>query len=83
MTTAVIYTKTTCPYCVRAKEILAEQGVSVVEHVYGTGSFPSKEYLTEQLGVSVSSVPQIVLDGKHIGGCTELAAHYGVPVWKK
>lgn len=65
-----IYTTTVCPYCVRAKELLKKKDVKYTE--YNVGSDPSK--LKEMLEKSNGSktVPQIFINGKHIGGCDEL-----------
>ena len=35
MSKAVVYSKTTCPWCIKAKELLAQKGVQVEEHVLG------------------------------------------------
>lgn len=78
MSKAIVYSKETCPWCVKAKELLASKGVTVEEHVFGSDKFKSKEALQESLGHQVNTVPQIVLDGRYIGGYTELAAYYGV-----
>lgn len=81
MSETIVYGKTTCPYCVRAKEILAEQGVAYREVLFGSPEFPNKQVLEEALGVQIQTVPQIVLNGEYIGGCDKLAAKFGVPVW--
>lgn len=81
MSETIIYTTATCPYCVRAKEILKEQGVNFREVLKGQPGFETKEQLQESIGAVVHTVPQIVLNGTYIGGCDKLAAHYGVPVW--
>jgi glutaredoxin 3 len=78
MSKAVIYSRTSCPWCVKAKQILTDKGVQFEEHVFGSEQFKDKQALQEKLGKPVSTVPQIVLDGQYIGGCTELAKHFGV-----
>ncbi len=83
MSETIVYSKTTCPYCVRAKEILKEQGVTFREVLYGSEEFPNREALQAKLGVVVSTVPQVVLEGKYVGGCDKLAAHFGVEVFPK
>lgn len=57
-----IITKDDCPYCVRAKALLTQQGISY------------KEIKREEVkDFAFATVPQIWLDGQHIGGYTELA----------
>lgn len=78
MSRAVIYSKDHCPWCVKAKQLLAEKGVAYEEIVYGTPRAANKEVISEAVGQPISTLPQIILDGKYIGGYTQLAAHYGV-----
>lgn len=78
MSKAVIYTKPTCPYCVKAKQLLVEKNVQVEEHIFGESpKAMSKQHIEEAVGHPVNTVPQIVLDGRYIGGYTELVAFYG------
>lgn len=75
---AVIFGRPGCPYCVRAKQIaetLTEQRDDfkfryVDIHAEGI----SKADLEKTVGKPVETVPQIFLDEKHIGGCTEFEA---------
>ncbi len=79
MSTAVVYSKTTCPWCIKAKELLAQKGVQVEEHVLGQSpKAMTKEAICEAVGREINTVPQIVLDGVYIGGYTDLARYYGV-----
>ncbi|MEX0692966.1 MAG: glutaredoxin 3 [Rhodospirillales bacterium] len=60
-----IYTTPFCPYCSRAKNLLNSKGVEFIEHdVMMSASLRKK--MTEMAG-GASSVPQIFVDGKHIG----------------
>ncbi len=60
-----IYTTPSCPYCARAKDLLSTKGVAFVEHdVMMSASLRKK--MTEMAG-GARSVPQIFVDGKHIG----------------
>ncbi|QDJ96348.1 glutaredoxin [Xanthomonas phage Xoo-sp13] len=77
MSRAVVYTRSSCPWCVKAKELLTAQGISFVEHVIGSPEFADKESLQAKLGRPVNTVPQIVLDGAYVGGYTDLAAKLG------
>jgi glutaredoxin 3 len=65
-----IYTKFGCPYCARAKRLLEEKGVAYEE--YEINSVPGKR--EEMLGRSNgrTTVPQIFIDGRHVGGSDDL-----------
>ncbi|HKK23009.1 MAG TPA: glutaredoxin 3 [Pseudohaliea sp.] len=60
-----------CPYCVAARDLLRAKGVSVDE--IDLTSEPSRRAEMESLS-GRSSVPQIFVDGEHIGGYDDLAA---------
>jgi glutaredoxin len=66
---AIVWTKDACPYCVQAKALLEQQGIEYEEKKIGVN------YTREQLLEAVPTartVPQIFLDGTHVGGFTEL-----------
>ncbi|MBD1390030.1 glutaredoxin, GrxA family [Neiella sp. HB171785] len=72
---AVIFGRPGCPYCVRAKQ-LAEQLTEARDDfkfryvdIHAEGI--SKADLSKTVGHEVETVPQIFLDEKHIGGCTD------------
>ncbi len=67
-----IYTKFLCGYCARAKHLLAAKGVEVEE----TDITMNAEKRQEMLGRSNGqfTVPQIFINGQHIGGSDDLAA---------
>ncbi len=67
-----IYTKMGCPYCTRAKRLLADKGVEFVEHDITMGGPGRAEMLRRAPGAS--TVPQIFIDDKAIGGSDDLAA---------
>lgn len=73
MRTAEIYTKPTCPWCTRAKALLKQNNISYVEFILGIDGV-SKETVEAKIGngVKVTTVPQIFIDSKYVGGCTEL-----------
>ena len=79
MSTAEIYTKPTCPYCVKAKNILNGKNIKYTEYTVGQDGI-TKETIEQKIGqnASVKTVPQIFLDGKYIGGCAELMKHFGL-----
>ncbi len=67
-----IYTKFGCPYCARAKSLLEQKGVDYEE--FEINSVPGKR--DEMLGRANgrTTVPQIFIDGRHVGGSDDLAA---------
>ena len=65
-----IYTKDWCPYCVRAKRLLAENGVEVVEYAVDLGGNKKSEMIDRAGGRT--TVPQIFIGGNHVGGCDDL-----------
>jgi len=67
-----IYTKAFCGYCYRAKALLADKGVAFEEYDITMGGPQRAEMIERAHGGT--TVPQIFIDGKHIGGSDELAA---------
>jgi glutaredoxin 3 len=67
----VIYTQEWCPYCVRAKALLGRKGAAFQEIDAPGGSAARAESLAR---TGRTSVPQIFIGGKHIGGCDDLLA---------
>jgi len=67
-----IYTKMFCPYCVRAKKLLADKGVSFEEYDITMGGPQRAEMIQRAQGRT--TVPQIFIDGQHVGGSDALAA---------
>lgn len=67
-----IYSTKTCPYCVRAKQLLDRKGAEYV--VYDvTGDQDARDKMTERAGGS-HTVPQIFINDVHYGGCDDLYA---------
>jgi len=67
-----IYTKLLCPFCIRAKRLLRAKGVAFNE-IDVTMRPNARAQMRERAG-GVHTVPQIFVDGLHIGGCDELHA---------
>ncbi len=67
-----IYTKAFCPYCTRAMRLLASKGVEPGEIDITMGGPRRAEMLGRANGRT--TVPQVFIDGRHIGGSDELAA---------
>lgn len=67
-----IYTKFLCPYCIRAMSLLQNKGIEPIEYDVTMGG-PKKEEMIQRSGGRMT-MPQIFIDGRHIGGCDELVA---------
>lgn len=65
-----IYVKTTCPYCWRAKHLLDSKGVDYKEIVIDFGG-PDRQAMIQRAN-GRTTVPQIFIDGRHVGGCDDL-----------
>ncbi len=67
-----IYTKFLCPYCSRAKALLDSKGVSYREIDVTMDAGLRRAMMDRSNGRS--TVPQIFIDGLHVGGSDDLAA---------
>ena len=67
-----IYTKIFCGYCSSAKRLLDGKGVQFEEYDISLGGPKRAEMLQRANGRT--SVPQIFIDGVHVGGCDDLHA---------
>lgn len=72
MATVEIYTKAFCGYSVRAKRLLDEKGVEYAEFDI-TMDAPKRAEMIQRSG-GRTTVPQLFIDGRHIGGCDDLMA---------
>ncbi len=72
MKTVEIYTQPFCPYCARAMNLLTKKGVAFKE-IDAPGGSAAREEAGSRSG-GRTSVPQIFIDGAHIGGSDDLAA---------
>ncbi len=68
----VIYTTMLCPFCHRAKRLLAQKGVPFTE-IDVTLNRGRRAEMTERAG-GRSTVPQIFVGERHIGDCDEIHA---------
>ena len=66
---ATLWTWSYCPFCIKAKKILDEEGISYTENVMDT---EPAELNAIKAKYKHTSVPIILLDGEFIGGCSEL-----------
>ncbi|RDW13025.1 glutaredoxin 3 [Paracoccus thiocyanatus] len=67
-----IYSTSTCPYCIAAKSLLRRKGVSYQDT--DVGRDPQLRAAMTQRAGGRRTVPQIFIDGRHVGGCDELHA---------
>jgi glutaredoxin 3 len=71
MSDVEIYTQPWCPYCERAIGLLEQKGVAFREIKAPHGS-PERRDAMRRSGRS--TVPQIFIGGRHVGGCDDLLA---------
>lgn len=72
MADVAIYTKSYCPYCRSAKELLKSKGQTFTEIDVEHDEAKRQEMIKKSGGRM--TVPQIFINGKHIGGCDDLHA---------
>ena len=69
-----VYSKPACQFCDKAKALLTQLKIEYTEMVVTKDI--SLEELFEELGKTVRTIPQIVIDENHIGGFNELREHF-------
>ena len=67
-----MYTTSWCPYCMRARALLRNKGVEFSE--FDVEEEPGRRREMVRRAGGRTSVPQIFINGEHIGGSDELAA---------
>jgi glutaredoxin 3 len=67
-----MYTSRVCPYCVRAKALLLQKGVTEIDEVRVDLDPGQRMRMIEITGKR--TVPQIFIGDEHVGGCDELIA---------
>lgn len=72
MAEVIVYTTNYCPYCVKVKQLLRSKGVDF-EEVDLTNDDAGRIALVEKSG-GRKTVPQVFIDGKHVGDCDDLYA---------
>lgn len=70
MPKVVIYSKVTCPYCDRAKDLFKSKGISYEEILMDN---KPDEYAALKQKTGLMTVPQIFINDQLIGGFTDLA----------
>ena len=71
-TNIVMFSKTTCGFCMMAKSILNKysDNYGVMEINKRSDGYKIQNYLYKKTGSE--TVPQIFIDGSYIGGCTDI-----------
>ena len=65
-----MYTTQVCPFCVRAKALLARRGVADIDAIRIDLDPAERERMVELTGRR--TVPQIFIGATHVGGCDDL-----------
>ena len=65
-----MYTTQVCPYCQRAKALLAQRGVATIDEVRVDLDPAEREIMMRLTGRR--TVPQIFIGETHVGGCDDL-----------
>lgn len=71
MAKIIMYSTATCPYCIRAEQLLQRKGVTEIEKIRVDLQPELRAKMIEKTGRR--TVPQIYIDDRHIGGYDELA----------
>ncbi len=69
----ILYTKEKCGYCVKAKLLLKNLGLTYTEKKFE--DFSNTETLFEDIGKQVRSMPQIKINGELVGGYNQLVEY--------
>ena len=72
MAKVLIYLTAACPYCQAALRLLERKGITDVELVRVDFEPARRAEMTQRS--RLTTVPQIWVDGRHVGGCDELYA---------
>ncbi len=67
-----IYTWSSCPFCIRAKDLLKRKHIDFIE--YSIDGDEAARAKMAQRANGRRSVPQIFIDDRHIGGCDDMYA---------
>lgn len=67
----VMYSTSSCPYCIRAKELLKGKGLGFTEIFIDEDTQKREEMIAK---TNRYTVPQIFIDDQHIGGFDDLYA---------
>lgn len=67
-----IYTWRYCGFCQRAKMLLDQKGVDYIEHAID-GDNAARAAMSQRAG-GRTTLPQIFINDRHVGGCQDLFA---------
>ena len=67
-----MYLTASCPYCIQAKQLLKQRGVTDIEEIRVDVQPGERQKMMEITGRR--TVPQIFIGQTHIGGCDDLVA---------
>ena len=65
-----MYVKPFCPYCIRAQRLLDEKGIPYETYTISYAG-PERQEMIQRSG-GRTTVPQIFIACRHVGGCDEL-----------
>ncbi len=72
MPPVTMYSRSWCPYCTAAKRLLTQKGVAFTEIDIESEAGARQEMIQRARGRT--SVPQIFIGERHVGGCDDLYA---------
>jgi glutaredoxin 3 len=72
MSVVKMYTTATCPYCIRAKALLSQRGVTAIDEIRVDLNPAERDLMVQATGRR--TVPQIFIGDTHVGGCDDLVA---------
>jgi len=72
MSQITVYSGPSCPYCIRAKQLLQKKGVAFDDFDVKADAAKMAEMMEKSGGKR--TIPQIFINGRHIGGCDDLYA---------
>ena len=67
-----MYATASCPYCIRAEQLLKARGVEAIDKIRIDLQPDRRQEMIDRTGRR--TVPQIFIDGKHVGGSDDLHA---------
>ncbi len=68
----LMYTTAVCPFCIRAKQLLAARGVTKIEEIRIDLDADQRDAMMAK--TNRRTVPQIYIGSTHVGGCDDLYA---------
>jgi glutaredoxin 3 len=72
MSPVKMYLTASCPYCIQAKQLLKQRGVTEIEEIRVDMQPAERLKMMEITGRR--TVPQIFIGDTHVGGCDDLMA---------